>query len=245
MGFDETTFILEIANFLILVWILTRYFYRPVAAVIERRRSAIEERIRRAEQLHDHADAMRRQYEARLADWEAEKHQLRETWNSELSAERTRELEVFREVLATERQRSDVLEQRRLHARESELEQHALQLAGRFAARLLDRLAGPELQLSLIDVFVDDLARVPDEQWRLLEPNGTGAPLEGTVTSAFPLEEPIRTRLEQGLAERAGRPLVWRYIEDRSLIAGLCVELGPLALRANLRDELKWFSEAE
>ena len=243
MGFDETTFVLEIANFLILVWILTRYFYRPVAAVIERRRSSIEERIRQAEQLHEHADTMRRQYEARLAEWEAEKRQLRETWNSERSGERTRELEVFREVLATEWQRNDVLEQRRLHARESELEQHAVQLAGRFAARLLDRFAGPALQLNLVDVFIDDLARVPAEEWRLLEPSGTGAPLEGTVTSAFPLEESIRTRLEKQLAARVERPLVWRYIEDSSLIAGLCVELGPLALRANLRDELKWFSE--
>lgn len=245
MGFDETTFILEIANFLILVWILTRYFYRPVAAVIERRRSAIDERIRQAEQLHDHAETMRRQYETRLAEWEAEKRQLRETWDSELAAERTRELEVFRDVLVTERQRSDVLEQRRLRARESELEQHAVELAGQFAARLLGRVAGPALQLNLVDVFLDDLARVPDEQWRLLEPNGSGASLETTVTSAFPLEEPIRIRLEKGLAERVGRPLACRFSEDSSLIAGLCVELGPLALHANLRDELKWFSEAE
>lgn len=245
MGFDESTFVLEIANFLILVWILTHYFYRPVAAVIERRRSTIEERIRQAEQLHDHADSMRQQYETRLAEWEAEKRLLREIWTSELAAERTRELEVFREVLSSERQRSEVLEQRRLRARESELEQHAVQLAGRFATKLLERFTGPALQLSVIRAFIDDLASVPDEQWRLLESNGIHGPVEGTVTSAFPVDEAIRAQLEQEFGERLGRPLVWRYIEDRNLIAGLCVELGPLALRANLRDELKWFSEAD
>jgi F-type H+-transporting ATPase subunit b len=245
MGFDGSTFVLEIANFLILVWILTHYFYRPVAAVIERRRSTIEERIQQAEQLHENADAMRRQYETRLAEWEAEKRQAREIWNSELAAERTRELEAFREVLAAERQRSDVLEQRRLRARESELEQHAVQLAGRFAAKLLDRFASPALQINLIDLFLDDLARIPDEQWRLLESNGAGVPVEGVVTTAFPLDESSRSRLETAFAEQLGRPLIWRYIEDKSLIAGLSVELGPLALRANLRDELKWFSEAD
>ena len=33
MELDWTTFVLEIVNFLVLVWILQRYLYRPVLAL--------------------------------------------------------------------------------------------------------------------------------------------------------------------------------------------------------------------
>lgn len=41
MDFDWTTFILEIINFLILIWILKHFLYRPVLKVISERRSGI------------------------------------------------------------------------------------------------------------------------------------------------------------------------------------------------------------
>ena len=42
MEVDWTTFALEIINFLILVWILKRFFYHPVLDIIARRRICIE-----------------------------------------------------------------------------------------------------------------------------------------------------------------------------------------------------------
>ena len=37
MEINWTTFVLEIVNFLILVWLLKHFFYRPVLAVVARR----------------------------------------------------------------------------------------------------------------------------------------------------------------------------------------------------------------
>lgn len=241
MGFDWSTFTLEVVNFLILVWILTHYFYRPVAAVIERRREAIENRLQRAERLQSDAEAMRRQYEARLADWEQEKRQLREFWLGELAAEKARQIDALRQSLAAERQQAEVLEQRRLRAREAELEQAALSLAGGFAGRLLERLAGPELESRLVDLFIADLADVPPDRWPMAAAADLDQPGQATVASAFPLAELHRSRLQRAVSERLGRPITCRFVEDPTLIAGLRFELGPLSLGANLRDELAFF----
>ena len=49
MEFDWTTFALEALNFLVLVWLLKRFFYRPVLAVIEARRAETAKTIADAE----------------------------------------------------------------------------------------------------------------------------------------------------------------------------------------------------
>lgn len=68
MELNWSTFILEIINFLILIWILKRFFYKPVLEVIARRRAGIEKTLEDAQALHNEAKALQKQYESRLAD---------------------------------------------------------------------------------------------------------------------------------------------------------------------------------
>ena len=49
MEFDWLTFGFEIVNFLVLVWLLHRLLYRPVLAMIQRRRDEIAAAARAAE----------------------------------------------------------------------------------------------------------------------------------------------------------------------------------------------------
>ena len=41
MQIDATTFVLELINFAVLVWILHRFLYRPILGAIDRRRDAV------------------------------------------------------------------------------------------------------------------------------------------------------------------------------------------------------------
>ena len=49
LGFDVPTFIFQIVNFVILLAILTKFFYRPVLDVMRRRQEQIDTRIAEAE----------------------------------------------------------------------------------------------------------------------------------------------------------------------------------------------------
>ena len=49
MQFDWTTFILEMLNFLVLVWILQRLIYRPVLAMLDARQQRLKDESGRAE----------------------------------------------------------------------------------------------------------------------------------------------------------------------------------------------------
>ncbi|MGA8005319.1 MAG: ATP synthase F0 subunit B, partial [Burkholderiales bacterium] len=73
MQLDLTSFVLELINFAVLVWILHRFLYKPVLAAIDRRRAAVEKSLAQAKTARDEAAALKDQVEERLASWERER----------------------------------------------------------------------------------------------------------------------------------------------------------------------------
>lgn len=245
MELDWTTFVLEIVNFLVLVWILKRFLYRPVLAVIERRRAGIEKTLADAAATRAEAQALQEQYEDRLAQWEREKETARTALQSEMNAQRSRLTEALENTLEQERRKSRVLEERRLAEERRRCEEAALAQAARFGARLLARVAGPELEPHLIDAAIEDLEALAPARVESLRAAWSEERPVVIADSAHELDARHREKLTRALARVLGEerpPLEFRRNPD--LLAGLRIRIGPWVLRANLRDELGFFAEA-
>ena len=68
LGFDFTKFMWQIANFLVLMFLLKKFAYKPVLNMLDERRKSIEDAINNAETAKTEAEKMRKQYEAHLAE---------------------------------------------------------------------------------------------------------------------------------------------------------------------------------
>jgi F-type H+-transporting ATPase subunit b len=237
-----STFVLEIINFLILVWILKRFFYQPVLDVIARRRAGIEKTQTDARKLHDDAQALRGQYENRLADWDRERRTAREQLAKEIEAERTQRLQTLLNDLTQERERSALVEQRRFDNLRRQLEQTALAQGARFAARLLSLASGTQLQERLLELLLQQLAALPAHQLEALRAGIGNATDAIHVISASPLDTATRERLEQALGAGLGVKLPLQYQEDTELLAGVRITVGAWVLQANVQDELAGFA---
>jgi F-type H+-transporting ATPase subunit b len=244
MQLDWTTFGLEILNFLVLVWLLKRFLYRPVLNAIAQRQSRIESGLAESEQKRIEAQALREQYVHRLAEWEHEREQMRVHTLQEVNAERTRLLEGLQASLQAERDKARTLEARHVAELTRQAEEAAITQAAQFAAKLFSRLAGPELETRLVDMVLKDLQDLPGAQRQALRAASTKAEVPVNIVSAYPMSQTQREALAQMLQSVAGRSLHCTWSEDRELIAGLRVSMGPWILRANLQDELKFFAEA-
>ena len=242
MQLDWSTIVLEIVNFLVLVWILKRFLYRPVLDIIAKRRASIEASMADADKTRREAEALKQQYEGRLADRDRERAAARETLEHELQAERERRMAALAADIAAEREKARVADERRLAEFQRQAEQHALGLGARFAARLLDRLTGPELDRRLVTLAVDGLAGLAPERRAALRSGAAGLQ-EIEVLSARPLDAAARQEIEAGLQALFARPVTCQYREDPALIAGVRILLGPWVLRANFQDELQGLAE--
>lgn len=244
MQIDWTTFVLQIVNFLVLLWILTRFLYRPVLDVLARRQAAVERTLTQARETEARAAELRTQFEGRLAEWEAEKAAARARLEAELAAERLRQMQVLERALAEERERVAAQETHRREELLHELEARAVDQARRFATRLLSRLADPHLEARLVDLFVEELAGLPEEPLAGLRAAVQVPQACAVVTSAHPLDEGQRSRLRDALAGRLGHAFPVEFGQDGQLLAGLRVSVGPWQLGLSLADELAAFAAA-
>jgi len=236
-----STYLLEVINFLILVWILKRFFYQPVLDMIAQRRSAVEKTTADAEAARHEAELLKKQFEGRLTDWEHEKQQARTTLAQEIADERRRRLADVDAELASARERATVQSERQLRAVLEARERDALALAYRFSSRLLERVASPELEAKLVGATLDDLGALPPERRDAICQALRAAP-SVTVSSAYPLTEERRERVRLALANVAGQAVTCDFRTDPTLLAGLQIAAGPWSLGANLHDELEGFA---
>lgn len=236
------TAVLEVLNFLVLVWLLKRFFYRPVLAVIEKRRADSEGIIAEAETRHREAEALKGEYEQRLADAGRERDLAMARLEEEVAGERARRLGAVAAEVDTDRQRRQMLAARETEEREAALEREAVTIAVRFATRFLDRLAGPELEAKLVDLALDELVTQAPEKLAALSAALREAGVGVKVVTAFPLGTTRRAALKAVLDKLAGRALEPAFSEDATLKSGLCLMAGSWVLMANLRDELSFFT---
>ncbi|MDA8384443.1 MAG: F0F1 ATP synthase subunit B [Betaproteobacteria bacterium] len=241
MQIDWTSFLLEIINFLVLVWILKRFLYQPVLGIIAARKAMVEKTLSDAQAARSEASQLKRQYDGRLAEWAAEAARARAQLADEMGHERARRLAELDAELARERERHRALDERRQAAAQRVLEEAAAAQGAQFAARLLERLASPSLEVALVRLALEDLARLPQPQADALR-EALAQAAEPLVESAFPMAEDTRAGIVRALAGLTAHAPVPRFAVAPALTCGVRILIGAYVLEADVRDELRWFA---
>ena len=243
MELDWTTFVLEIINFLVLVWILQRFLYRPVMNVVAQRRAAISQSLQEAQATQQQATELKAQYENRLADWQQERETARKQLGDEIETERQKLMAQLQTELAEQHRKEQVLAARRDENLLREARQQAQVLSEQFAAKLLSRVAGPAVEGRLLEMLLEDLASLAEAQRKSLAAaqRDNQAPVQ--VISAFPLNNAQRQGLSAAMQKTLGMAINCEFREDPALLAGVGIHIGAHYLQANLKEELRFFGD--
>ncbi len=244
MDIDWMIVLAQIANFLILIWLLKRFLYQPIRRVIQGREEKIARRVAAAEALEAQADAQKQEYERKVADIEAQRHQLLEAAREEArTMRRTLLAEAAEEAEQARRRYHESLERERISV-ENELGERLVEQACRTAGRVVSELAQTRLEDALIDAFEE---RVHGEARRPSHLGQTARSTRLTVRTSFAPSEVQRERLGRlavAYASRsnaetdaeAGGGVDVAYEEDPSLILGIEIIAGGEAISWSARD---------
>lgn len=243
MEFNLSTFILEIVNFLILIWILQRLFYKPLLEVIAKRKQFIDQSLSEAKSLKQQAEQQYSLYENRQKLWEQEKQAAITALHRQLETERKTSLDKLNADLEQERHRAKVLLSKQQRELQLQTEKQALQNGAKFAGMLLQQSAGPELEARLFAILIDNLTTLPEACKQCLTTLDTKKSVPIKTTSAYPLSIEMRQQLEQKLGSLINNKINFQYHQDVALIAGVRMDIGAWVLNANLQHELVGFTE--
>ena len=118
-------------------------------------------------------------------------------------------------------------------------------MAARFAARLLERLAGPELEAKLVDLALSDLDALPPDKLEALRAalREPGVDIRGGQRLSARRGAARRLRSGARTGWRAAR-LAPNSARTPCSRRACCIMAGAWVLMANLRDELSFFTAA-
>ena len=95
MGFDLTTFLAQIVNLFLLIWILKRFLYRPVMDVIEKRQSQINHNIQEAEDKLSSASKLQQTLALQQEEFEKQRQKRLDQLDKEIEQHKT---QMFNEL---------------------------------------------------------------------------------------------------------------------------------------------------
>lgn len=234
MRFDWWTLALQTINALVLIWLLGRFLFRPVADMIAERKAAAARLLQEAETAKAAAFASekdaakaRDEIAATRADAMATAIADAQTQIGALLDAARAEAQHVREAARAEIARDAVT------AREAQMKR-ASGLAVDISKRLMARLPSSALIAGFIEGLSTVAASTPPEIKAGFDRDG-GARLK-TPRSLTPEEE---TECRQALAHAFGRPLNFSVEIDPALVAGLELENAHTAIRNSLRADLE------
>lgn len=238
MLIDWFTVVAQGLNFLVLVWLLQRYLYKPVLAAIDAREKHITSAIADAEREKKAAEQERQTLEAKRAALEEQGAALLKQAAATADAERVR-------LLADARSEADALREKQTAAlREDQIRlcgniaQRAQQEVLAIARKVLDELAGASLEERVVAVFLKDLRDLdaPAKQTLLAAFGGT---TEAAVRSAFDLPEAQRALIQRGVNEEFSMSSTLRFEVSKEMLCGLELSVGGQKLAWNIADYLR------
>ncbi|HTC52631.1 MAG TPA: hypothetical protein VK700_11910 [Steroidobacteraceae bacterium] len=225
-------------NFLVLVWLLRRYLYKPVLAAIDARERKVAATIGDAATQVTTAQAASAALRKRSEEFDRERDALMRKAVEEGGAERQRLLEAARE----DSQRLRVTVTQALDAERAELER---QLSVRMQAEVfaltrkaLSDLAGAGLEERVIEVFIDQLRELPQQQ--KLELAGAQAVL---VRGAYDASAIGRAKLEAAIHEQFNAHIVVRFQTAPELVCGLELAVNGVKLAWSVADYLSTLAQ--
>jgi F-type H+-transporting ATPase subunit b len=191
----------QIINFLILVWVLKRFLYKPILNAIDAREKGIATQFAEANAKTAEAEKERATFQHKNEVFDQEHAALMKKMSDEANAERQRLLDEVRkdaDALRARRQEALRNEQRALHSniiRWTQKEVFAI------TRKTLADLATMSLEERMADVFVNRLrALTSPAREQLAAALGT-ATQPARVRSAFELPPPQRQAIESALKE--------------------------------------------
>ncbi len=224
MEIDWFTVVAQLVNFLILVWLLKRFLYKPVLNAIDEREKKI------ASQL---ADATMKKAEAR------KEKELFIQKNEAFDRDHATQLEEAHKRVETEKQRlydearqestalrsklEESVKQQEQALKEA-LKQRTKEEVFAIAGKALSGLANADLEEQIINVFLEKIRRL-DEADRTKLTNALHA-TDGSirVRSAFELPQHSKQELEKTVKKITGDETDFQYIPEPELVSGIMLE---------------------
>jgi len=263
ININWSTLLFQIINFLVMVLILTRFFFKPVVRILDERSRKVTTAMDEAQRREQEAVEIRTQYEKKLAETQEQVLVMKQQAQGAVDEARLRVLDETRAEILKMREKT---EHELGEARHQAIVEHQHELGTlvmTLSGQLVQETGGAAFQKASMEDFVTRLMEMPSEEYRraltaleaTAEPDadtsadaadgasGEGEVLHVQLVSASEADAESIARIEQRLQEMTGRQVTIRRKIDPSLIAGARMRFGDVVIDGSVAGQLRELSQ--
>jgi len=220
MSIDWITVTAQIANFLVLVWLLKRFLYRPILDGIDAREAEITERMDAATRAKEDAAAVQATFEVKRDALQSEHAKMAEAIRHQAQQERDALLAEAHQRIDRERAAWQAHQDAEAHSFAVKLQRAGGQALLEMTRKALGDLAGTSLEAQMAAHMGSELAAMKDDVL-----HAAGEPTEAIVTSSTTLPDAAQDAFRTALAQHFPQTKA-RFVTDPTQAPGVAVQLG-------------------
>lgn len=240
MKFNLLTYIFEVVNFFVLLWILKKLLYNPVISVLRRRKEYIEERIKKAEEAEKRAKELEEKYRKLMSELEKVKKEKLSEVMKEVEEEKERLYRRMKEELDAERKK--FLESLEAEREEflKEIEEEVIRSSLSFASRVLSRFADRSLHKKLFELALEVVENFGGDE--SVERELRSYP-KVRIESAYPLGEEEVNIIREKVKDLFGVEPEVKVSVNEKLMAGVRISLASRVIDSSLEGQLSAYEK--
>lgn len=224
MSIDWFTIIAQALNFVILLWLMKRFLYKPILDAIDKREKRIADELANAEQKEKAARKLKEEYDRKNGELKAQSVAFIKKAQDEGNSEKTRLLQEARDEadsLSEKRREELIAEETTLY---EAVHRRTVHEALAISRKVLTDLAGTSLDERIVGVFTSRLRDLdtPEKEALISALKKKSADL--TVRTALDLSPELQGAVESSIKEVFGTQPKVIFESAPDLISG--IELG-------------------
>jgi len=221
VSIDWFTVSAQIVNFLILVWLLNRFLYKPVLNAIDAREHRIAAELEEAAAIKSDAEHKRQTYQRKHAELEQKRAELLAEAVQQAETERQRLIDAARSEIASlsEQWRTALASQQQ--SLRQQMTRRIQQEVFAIARKALEDLATVDLQQQMINVFIQRLQTQSKELAKPFNALASGKSNKIIIRSPFELNKEQRLSIRQTIENIVQHDIDVHYQAEADLVCGI------------------------
>lgn len=236
MLIDSFTVAAQIINFLILVWLLKRYLYKPILKALEEREERIALQLKEAAKMKADAQNEKEKFQRKndLFDMQAKEQTARIA--AESAAEKSRlfdELRKEHEAIRSKYMESLLNEHKSLN---KEISEKIQEKVFALARKTLSELADTNLEESIIHVFIQKLNKLEKSEKEKLQKAFASSDGLAVIVSSFGFSSSEKANMESAVNTALTGKFKYRYETSPDIVSGIELIVDGYKLSWNISD---------
>ena len=221
MPIDWFTVAAQAINFLLLVWLMKRFLYKPVLKAIDAREKRIEEQLADASARKMEAREEKEEFQRKNEIFDQERTELMNAAAENAKIEKTRLLEEARSSAEGLREKWRETLEKDASRLEEDFQNRVRKDVFFIVRKTLSDLAGEELEGKIIDLFLSRLQKMDEEERKNLARITKDPDTSVLLRTAFPLAEEQRNRIGGEVKKLFSLKEEPKFTVEKDLVAGI------------------------